>query len=400
MGDATGGPGTERIREERADLEREFTDLGHLPKAKRVEGEPPDEHPRWGSILIDWIHDRAEKNKPNAVEGARFRHSDAGICARALAYAALGVESSNPPEPDGYYIFWLGDVIHEAFQAAVKEKFGDAAEVEVKVGEPGSTMGGHIDVVVKLETGNTKPYVVSIEVKSQGGFGFKLASAQFQGPPEGPKLTHKRQSFLNAKAIDADEAVVLYFAKDPNNWVKEGMDPLLRVVAEWTYTREQYEPEADEEIARIQGILSLLDDEKMLPARKVPELGAQNHLILDPTKGEWANIVDGHPVFPDKYKPYWGCGYCRYQDTCAQTGAEREPVDVLVQLGVLGVEAGDVAKVTKDSHPIVETDDDGQRHVVVADDTGETEVIHGDPHDVHKFIVDAEREINREDQQP
>jgi hypothetical protein len=375
-----------------------FRDLGHLPKAKRVEGEPPDEHPRWGSILIDWIHDRAEKNKPNAVEGARFRHSDAGICSRALAYAALGIESSNPPEPDGYYIFWLGDVIHEAMQTAVKERFGDAAEIEVKVGT--GDMGGHIDIVVYLETGNTKPYIVSIEVKSQGGFGYKVATAGWRGQLPGPKLPHKRQSFLNAKAIDADEAVVLYFAKEPNNWVKEGMDPLLRVVAEWTYTREQYEAEADEEISRIQGILSLLDEEKKLPARKAPELGPQNHLIIDPKTGDWRNIVNGHLVKPDDYKPYWGCGYCRYQDICAQTGAERVSVDVLVQLGVLGAEAGDVAKVTKDSHPIVETDDDGQRHVVMADDTGETEVIHGDPHDVHKFIVDAEREINREDQQP
>jgi hypothetical protein len=378
--------------------EGSFTDLGHLPKAKRVEGEPPDEHPRWGSILIDWCYTQAEKNKPNAVEGARFRHSDAGICSRALAYAALGIESSNPPDPAGYYIFWLGDVIHEAWQAALQAKFGEAAEVEVKVGA--DDMGGHIDAVVKMESGKTEPYVVAIEVKSQGGYGYKLASAQFQGPPEGPKLTHKLQAFLNAKRVNADEAVVLYITKDPNNWVAEGLDPMLRVVAEWTYTREQYMPLADKEDWRIHEILRLLDDEKMLPARKVPELGAQNHLILDPTKGEWANIVDGALVYPDKYKPYWGCGYCRYQDTCAQTAAGREPVDVLVQLGVLGAEAGDVAKVTKDSHPIVETDDEGQRHVVVADDTGETEVIHGDPHDVHKFIVDAEREINREDQQP
>jgi hypothetical protein len=378
-------------------MAEQFTDLGHLPKAKQVEGEPPDEHPRWGSILVDWCHAQAEKNKPNAVQGARFRHSDAGICSRALAYAALGIESSNPPDPQGYYIFWLGDTIHEAWQAALQAKFGDAAEVEVKVGA--DDMGGHIDAVVKLETGKTKPYVVAIEAKSQGGYGYKMASARFNGPPEGPKLGHKLQAFLNAKAVDADEAVVVYFAKDPNNWVADELDPMLRVVAEWTYPREVYEPIADKEIWRIHEILRLLDEEKLLPARKAPELGAQHHLILDPSKGEWANIVDGHPVFPEKYKPYWGCSYCRYQDTCTQTSAERQPVARLVEIGVLRSEAGDVAKVTKDTHPVVETDEDGQRHVLVVDDTGEHEVLEGDPHEVHRVVVEAEREINRENQQ-
>jgi hypothetical protein len=72
----------------------------------------------------------------------------------------------------------------------------------------------------------------------------------------------------------------------------------------------------------------------------------------------------------------------------------------LVDLGVLDGEAGDVAKVGKDSQPVVETDDEGKRHVKVVDETGETEVLEGDPHDVQRVVVEIDRELNREDQQP
>jgi hypothetical protein len=142
-------------------------------------------------------------------------------------------------------------------------------------------------------------------------------------------------------------------------------------------------------------------DEGTLPARKAPELGAQNHLIIDPATGDWANVVNGELVYPEKYKAYWGCGYCRYQDTCVNTGPNREPVSVLVDLGVLDGEAGDVAKVGKDSQPVVETDDEGQRHVSITDDTGDLkEILEGDPEVVHQKIVEIERDINRQDQQP
>jgi hypothetical protein len=322
-----------------------FTDLGHLPKAKQIEGEPPDEHPRWGSVLVDWCHAKALKHdeewEANHPDPQRFYHSDAGACSRALAYAALRVPASNPPDAPGSYIMWLGSMIHEAWQAALQERYPDA-EIEVQVTD--DDMGGRIDAVVKLEAGSTNPYVVSIEAKSAGGYGYKLASAKFNGPPEGPKLGHKLQAFLNAKRVDADEAVIVYLARDPNNWVADGLDPMLRVVAEWTYTHEQYMPLADKEDERIHTILQMVDD-GTLPARKAPELAKDfpDHLIVEPATGAWL-IRDekGQWVVPPVKSPfYWGCNYCRYEDTCARTGASREPVEVLVQLGVLNEEALD-----------------------------------------------------------
>lgn len=316
----------------------DFHDLPPKPQ-----GEPPDAESRFGRILVDWCHAQALKHdeewEANHPDPKRFYHSDAGACSRAIAYAALRIKPSNPPDAPGSYIMWLGSMIHEAWQSALQERYPDA-EIEVKVEDDGT--GGRIDAVVILPTTNAKPYVISIEAKSAGGYGYKLASAKFNGPPEGPKLGHKLQAFLNAKRRDADEAVVVYLARDPNNWIADDLDPYLRVVAEWTYTREQYLPLADKEDERIHTILQMVDD-GMLPARKAPEIALDfpKHLIVEPATGAYliANEKGEWVVPPVKNPHYWGCGYCRYQDTCAKTSSEREPVDVLTKIGALNVEA-------------------------------------------------------------
>jgi hypothetical protein len=55
-------------------------------------------------------------------------------------------------------------------------------------------------------------------------------------------------------------------------------------------------------------------------------------------------------------------------------------------------------KVTSDSHAVAETDGNGQRHLTLVTDTGEVELV-GDPQDVLRLVVEADRELNREDQQ-
>ena len=54
--------------------------------------------------------------------------------------------------------------------------------------------------------------------------------------------------------------------------------------------------------------------------------------------------------------------------------------------------------VSSDSHAVAETDADGRRHLHLVTDTGEVELV-GDPRDVLRLVVDADRELNREDQQ-
>jgi hypothetical protein len=320
-----------------------FRDLSHLPKAERqTEGEPPDKESRFGRVLIDAWHLQADDDKPNAVAGARFRHSNAGACSRAVAYAALGVPVSNPMDAPSHYITTLGSKIHEWWQEALQEEYAHA-DIEVKVGEPGSMFGGHVDAVIR----DSNDHVIAIELKSVGGYAYKLACGGM-GPAKGPSYTYKIQAALNAKAVDADEAVVVLLARDAFNYAEDkGLEPFGRVTAEWTYPREVYEPIADKEIERINAILALVD-EGTLPRRKIPDPEyPTGHIIRHPKtkggKGEWVEIAsDPHGEQTEivvNAGAAWQCAYCRYQDTCARTGAHREPVEVLVQLGVLNEEA-------------------------------------------------------------
>lgn len=50
--------------------------------------------------------------------------------------------------------------------------------------------------------------------------------------------------------------------------------------------------------------------------------------------------------------------------------------------------------VSSNSHAIVETDDDGT-HLTLVTDTGEVELV-GEPHELEKLVVDADRQLNRE----
>jgi hypothetical protein len=389
-----------------------FRDLSDLPKAgNRAEGHPADKESRFGRVLVDaWhaesvVRDASFRDlDQHGISGARFYHSDGGKCARAIAYAALDVPPSNPVDAPGHYIMRLGSWIHDEWQKALLARYPDA-DIEVAVFE--DEMGGHADAEIKLETGTINPYVIVDELKSVGGYKYKLALGD-RGPAQGPDHEHKVQGALNAKRRNADEMVITYLARDPfNDAVFQDMEPMARVTADWTYTREEYEAIADEEIARITSILRLLDEEKLLPVRKIPgDEYPEMHAITNPKsrfkgKGEWEAYAYNHDNVPIKVDAglAWQCAYCRWQDTCAQTGAGRVPVDVLVQLGVLDVKAGDVAKVTSDTHPIVETDENGQRHVTVVDDTGEHEVLEGDPHEVQRVVVEIDRDLNREDQQ-
>lgn len=56
--------------------------------------------------------------------------------------------------------------------------------------------------------------------------------------------------------------------------------------------------------------------------------------------------------------------------------------------------------VDETTHPVVDTDDDGERHVLLVDDTGEVEeVIVGEPFEVQRVVAEIDRELNRQDQQ-
>jgi len=331
----------------------EFRSLEGLPKPPRSEGHPPDAESRFGRVLVDkWHAEAVERDASfrdidkHGIEGVRFYHSHAAQCARAVAYAVLGVPESDPVGPSGHFIMHLGSMMHEVWQEAMQERY-PSAKIEVTVVDDGGEMGGHADIEL-FDSMQNKDRRISIELKSQGGVAYKIAVGD-RNAAAGPKLEHETQGALNARASGADEMVIIYLTRDAigiDVAKAKGLDEMTRVTAEWTYTREEYEAIADEEIARVKGILKILDEDKVLPARKIPQMTRKhrphNAVVASPKTGHvtvYDIDKDGTEQLVDGDKA-WNCAYCRWQTTCARTGAHREPVAVLVQLGVLNEEAG------------------------------------------------------------
>lgn len=307
-------------------IKRDLSDLP-TPATLQDHGRKPDPEPRFVHLLVQSWVDADPGPKPRAHKAARFRHSDAGKCARAVAYAALDVPPSNPMDLSGYWNTGLGTRIHEMWQDVIAARFPEA-ELEPKV-----LLGsgaGHIDAVVPLADRK-----VVIELKSTGGFAYKLAIGE-RGTAQGPKFEHIVQGALNAKAQDADELVICYLSKEAISVAaadRKGFSEVVRFAAEWTFTRDEYQPYADAEVARIDGILALLD-EGTLPARKIPDPELPpGHVITDPTSGQWqVHNAEGGIIDAGSW---WSCLYCGWQDKCAATSAGRQPTaEVAVTLGI------------------------------------------------------------------
>lgn len=328
-------------------------DLSDLPPAG---GHTPDPTPRFVGVLVDeWAAER-DGDKATAL-GTPFRHSDAGKCARAISYTAAGIPRSDPMDLPGVWNTSLGTLIHEQWQAALLRRWPDA-EVEVTCATVGADGSGHIDAVIRTVTGkgdvaevHKTPHAIAIELKTIGGFGFKgaVGAARKGTPAEGPKAAHLLQAAINGRAVDADEVIVGYLAKEcvsANVARRFGItDDVGRFAAEWTFTREQYEPLADAEAARVAGILALVADGR-LAARKSPEMpvGAE---VTDPTTGAYEvrlRTEDGETVVTDTGST-WECApYCNFHTLCAQTTTGRIPVADAVEVAVsLGLAPKEVA---------------------------------------------------------
>jgi len=301
-------------------------DLSNLPRAlAAVEGNTPDAEPRFVGLLAEKWAQQNDDDKPTAL-GTRVRHSDAGKCARAIAYTAAGIAKSDPMDLTGVWNVSLGTMIHEHWQAALVERF-PGAEIEPKVGHDDLDASGHLDAIIR-----TADRTICYELKTIGGFGFKAAVGKMgRGKPaEGPKVEHLMQAALNGLACDADEVVIGYLAKECIS-INQGRDlpDLARFAAEWTFTREEYEPIAHAEKARLNGILALLDQGE-LAARKFPggllPPGAE---ITDPTTGRY-EVHDGEAL--TDFGTWWACGYCSFRTVCATTDPGRIPVESVVSL--------------------------------------------------------------------
>lgn len=319
--------------------------IADLPDPDRPQGRKPDAEPRFVHLLAEkWAADNAERDAGYKRRN-RFHLSDAGKCARAVAYGALEVPASDPMDLTGIHNTRLGTIIHEAWQAVLASAYPDA-QIEPHHLIMGGEGSGYSDAALTASGSKGDGTRIVIEFKTIGGFGYKLAVGE-RGTAQGPSFAHVAQGALNAVAADADELVIAYLSKEAISVMaasRKKISEIGRFASEWTYQRDEFEPIAAAEEARVLGILALLD-EGDLPARKIPggELppGAK---ITDPATGAWTV----HALTEDDTDPhgtsslqivdvgsYALCNYCKWQTVCGLTEAGRQPIaDVAVALGI------------------------------------------------------------------
>lgn len=309
-------------------------DLSALPTPAVMtgDGRKPDPEPTFLRPYFDAIRERsaADGERPHAVEGTRFRHSMAHACARQVAYHALGVPASDPMDLTGMIVTGNGTAKHDEIQAVLVASGATDIEVEVPCRIEGFDGSGNADGVA--DVGDKR---ICWEHKNIGGFAFKKAVGE-RGKPEGPKQAHVVQGALNAKALDADLLVITYTTWEAISVgiaASKGFTEEGRISAQWTYTRDEWEPLADAEVARVSGILALLD-EGTLPARRFPDAELpKGHRVTDPRTGQW-QVQDDEGQILDA-GTFWSCLYCRWQTVCASTDAGRQPIsEVAVSLGL------------------------------------------------------------------
>jgi hypothetical protein len=255
------------------------------------------------SLLVDAIHEanEAEGKRPKAFD-TMFRHSDAGKCARQIAFGHLGYEESEPMDLAGEWVTTLGTVIHGQWQEAFLWSYPDA-QVEVKV-RHGDLSSGHLDALVSID-GITFCY----ELKTMGSFGFDKAMGLMRKnwsrkEPEGPRLSAIIQGALNALASNADVLVIGIIgleAMSKGYAEKVGASDLDRILGEWHYSREEWEPLALAEIDRLEEIKGWLAQDVLPPRWGIDDNGNSKEFV--PEKDQ----------FP--------CGYCSFKSMCQFAGS-------------------------------------------------------------------------------
>lgn len=330
-------------------------DLSDLPKKNGRGGLLPDAEPRFVQALVEKWAAEHDDGKPTAL-GTPFRHSDAGKCGRAISYTAAGIPTSDPFDLPGIWNVRIGTMIHDLWQEEIEPYiranagriFPEGEIVAVDLEPPVATVGvdgsGHIDAVIRVRYGDGRTWVVAYELKSQGGWGFKnaIGAARKGDGAEGPKTDHLLQGCLNGLAVDADEVVIGYLAKEcisVNEAKRWGMTADLdRFAAEWAFSREEYEPLALKEAERVAGLLALVEDDT-LGRRTVPYEMEPAAEIVDVERSGWTVERNGETMSTGTVWNGSYCAYCKYASLCALTGPGRIPVaearEAAVTLGLL-----------------------------------------------------------------
>lgn len=301
------------------------------PKRPVAEPNPPVDEPVYAQVLMH-LDERPPKKRDY------MSPTDAGKCARQLSYKTAGVEPDVPNGGTSALVFAIGDTIGQMVAEGIArdhpealvvaenpihtvsgvDRNGDTAfePVIIETSAGGLPMVGFSDVDITHEIRDV------VEVKSTGQYGFSQQTGRgYRAPrPEGPKETHLGQGSIYAKQADADRLIMLYVNRDPLS-AKQCDNDLDRIAAEWHYGPDEFIPIADRELARLRGILTLVED-GTAAARRIPGVPVE---IGDPSTGGWVQFEsddDGKAVVVE-VGTAWDCGYCNHINRCIADGPGR-----------------------------------------------------------------------------
>lgn len=235
----------------------------------------------------------AREREPSLLSGILHANaSDAGKCARSIAFKMIDFPATNPPGADSLMNFYIGDVIHDIVQKSILDRWPDAkAEVKGKLED-------YITVRVDVLYPSEDEKLVTCEIKTVSDFAFEKATAlklksngrwaKKAQEPEGPKREHILQNTIGAKILNADYIAVVYIRKTA---AKD--EPIL---FEWRYKTDKFQEETEQELTRLRAVVESMRENKL------PEREYEGSIIENPAKVK----------FP--------CGYCNYKEACISLG--------------------------------------------------------------------------------
>lgn len=143
-----------------------------------------------------------------------------------------------------------------------------------------------------------------------------------RGVAQGPKTAHMVQLALNVMGHDADRGTLVYLATEGISKAaaeRKNIGDIRRFGAQWTFTREQLQPLADEWLERLRWVRDHTTDET---PRFWPDETPVGGRIVDPQVSRW-ELRDGDDVIDTGQ--VWGgqgCAYCPVQTECIKRWAD------------------------------------------------------------------------------
>lgn len=295
-------------------IKRDLSDLPEKPEGNDFPGVRPA--PKLVNAIghsLGVLHDRREAQRDMSHgPDVRFRASDAGKCIRALALREQGHE----PEPFGVQTTWVFDIGHAGHDLAQKALTDALVDQDVNVEHEvrhhlhlsSGTVGCTLDTLV------TEPKrIYNIEIKTVGGYKFKLVTIGMRGRIEAPSYEHRLQAVMGGQAAGVDDTYLVYLAKEniSNNIAADrGIEGAGQFMAAWHLDGDLASDMVDKEEER----LLMLDN------------GAPPVVYDD--KGvfmEVVNPVEGTTVYlndRNRTARTWRCDYCEFRSTCTATWKE------------------------------------------------------------------------------